>query len=83
MLNTKQCTHCNTPLTGKKLNAVTCSSSCRNHIWRAHQSKPISIKLVFTRPQYNTLKVEAEKAGLLINAFIIDRATNTNTFHSI
>ena len=83
MLNTKLCTHCNIPLTGKKLNAVTCSSSCRNHIWRENQSKPISIKLVFTKPQYNTLKAQADKAGLLINALIIDRATNTNTAHSI
>lgn len=83
MLNTKLCTHCNIPLTGKKLNAVTCSSSCRNHIWRANKSKPISIKLVFTKPQYNTLKLEADKANLLINALIIAKATDTNSTHSI
>lgn len=78
MSNTHICKQCGKSLAGKYGNARHCSHSCRSKTWRAMQAPSISVKLKLTKPQFDTLKSQADSTNLLINQFIISKAMNAS-----
>jgi hypothetical protein len=79
MPNMKTCLVCNASLINKRPHALTCSGYCRTKLSRLNRAKPISVKLVLSRIQFNLLKEEADNLGLLINELVISRATRPLT----
>jgi hypothetical protein len=73
------CIICNASLIDKRSHAKTCSCRCRTALSRLSRAKPISIKLVLSKLQYNQLKADADDLGLLVNQLVIDRSITTFT----
>lgn len=73
------CIICNESLINRRVHAKTCSCRCRTALSRLSRAKPISIKLVLSKLQYNQLKADADDLGLLVNQLVIDRSITTFT----
>lgn len=81
----KHCQHCHERLINKRADTRHCSSSCRSKSWRAEQDKTTSVKVALSSTQFKQVKADADELGLLVNQFIVLRATNTtiNTHRGI
>ena len=76
--NQNNCNWCRVSLKNKYAHAQYCSHSCRAKAWRIKQAPKISVKLKLTTTQFYTLKTQADSANLLINQFIINKATSSS-----
>lgn len=76
MPNINTCLVCNKSLINKRPHAITCSGYCRTKWSRMNRAKPVSIKVILSRIQFNQLKEDADDLGLLVNQLIIDRSIN-------
>jgi hypothetical protein len=69
------CIICNSSLINKRSHAKTCSSRCRTALSRLSRTKPVSLKLVFSKIQFESLKLQADSLGVLVNQLAIERIT--------
>ena len=77
MSNNKLCLHCGKPLINKRVDAKYCNAVHRVAQWRVNQERSVSIKLAVPNAQFIQWKAEADVSGLLINAFLLSKITNT------
>ena len=73
----KLCLACNKPLTGKRSHAITCGSTCRGIIFRSKKEAVVSVKIAFNAHRFAMLKNNADRYGLSINDYIIQRSTGS------
>jgi hypothetical protein len=74
MLNEKTCLCCTQSLAHRRPQTKTCSGKCRSALSRKSRAKPISLKIVLSKIQYESLKHQAGAKGCLINQLVIARA---------
>jgi hypothetical protein len=70
----KPCLSCNKPLIGYRRDAVTCGTTCRHRIWRANKEVTVPVKLAFRVTHFEAIKNAADKAGVTITNYIINRS---------
>jgi hypothetical protein len=78
---TKQCQYCNKSLVNKRSHSKHCSSSCRSKTYRLRQKAlktNVSVKLTFTKSDFDNLKKNADSANILINQFIINKVRSAS-----
>lgn len=71
-----RCLHCSKSLSNRRPHSKHCSSSCRSKSYRSRQKELnayVSVKLVFTKSDFNKLKSEADLSGILINALLTNK----------
>lgn len=73
----KHCRACNIPLINKRSHAVTCSSKCRNVVWRQSKITMISERIMFSIANHAFITKSADAAGVTFNNFVIDRAVQS------
>lgn len=73
----KLCRSCHSPLINRRSHAVTCSSKCRNVVWRQTKSTIIPVRIMFSFSSYALVKNAANAAGIPINQFVHDRLVQT------
>ena len=73
------CIICNASLINRRSHAKTCSCRCRTALSRLSRAKPVSLKLVFSKIQFDSLKLQADSLGILVNELAIDRVTKPFT----
>lgn len=86
MPDAKRCTCCNTPLVNKRSHSKTCGTNCRSKLYRERQKAlkaNVSVKLVFTKADFNILKLEAELNGILINELLASKIHNYSSHQAI
>lgn len=76
-MTVKLCRSCNSPLVNRRSHAVTCSSKCRNIVWRQSKITTIPVTITFNFSNYSLVKHAAETAGISINQFSHDRLVQT------
>lgn len=74
MPNSNKCMVCNKSLVNKRPHAITCSGYCRTKLSRMSRAKPISLKLVLSKFQFESLKAQADHDGVLLNQLVLRRA---------
>ena len=74
MPNMKTCVVCNTSLINRRAHCKTCSAFCRLKLHRMNKAKPISVKLVLSKIQFDSIKSQADSMGVMINQLMLDRA---------
>lgn len=74
MLIEKTCTVCTKLLVNRRPQTKTCSGCCRTKLHRMLHARPISLKVLLSKVQFDTLKHEADDLGLLINELVIVKA---------
>ena len=79
MSNMNTCAVCNASLINKRPHAITCSGYCRTKLSRTRRAKPVSLKLVLSRIEFNQIKSEADSLGVLVNQLALDRVTKSFT----
>ena len=87
MPDAKRCTCCNTPLVNKRSHSKTCGTKCRSKLYRERQKElntNVSVKLVFSKADFNVFKQEAELDGILVNALLARKIHNhSNQYQAI
>ncbi|MDF9777391.1 hypothetical protein [Pseudomonas baetica] len=73
----KQCASCDKLFTCNRSHAVTCSSTCRGIKWRSKKEAVVSVKIAFSAHRFALLKENADRYGLSINDYIIQRSTGS------
>lgn len=68
----KVCRVCSTPLIHRRSHAVTCSSKCRNTVWRQSKSTMISERIIFSIANHALITKAANAAGKSINNYVHD-----------
>lgn len=68
----KLCRACSTPLINRRRHAVTCSSKCRNIIWRQSKVTMIPERIMFSIANHALVTKAAEAAGKSINQYVHD-----------
>lgn len=71
------CRACNSPLVNRRAHATTCSSKCRNIVWRASKITLIPEKIMFSITNHALITKAASVAGKSINQYVVDRAVQT------
>jgi len=79
MLKEKTCLACTKLLVNRRPQTRTCSGCCRTKLHRMLHARPISVKLVLSKTQFDALKHKADDLGLLINQLIIAKAMQSPT----
>lgn len=72
MPNMKTCVVCNTSLIKRRAHCKTCSAFCRLKLHRLNKVKPISVKLVLSKIQFDLIKSQADSMGVMINQLMLD-----------
>lgn len=78
MPNLHGCTVCSKSLINRRAHCKTCSSYCRLKLHRMNKVKPISVKLVLSKIQFDSIKSQADSMGVMINQLMLARV-----FHSL
>lgn len=78
MHNENCCMVCAASLNNRRPQTKTCSGKCRTALSRLSRAKPISLKLVLSKMQYESLRHQAEDQGCLINHLVIARAMQSS-----
>lgn len=73
----KLCRACSTPLINRRRHAVTCSSKCRNIVWRASKITLIPERIMFSISNHALITKAADAAGVSFNKFVNDRAVQS------
>ncbi len=73
MPNLHSCTVCSKSLINRRAHCKTCSSYCRLKLHRINKVKPISVKLVLSKIQFDFIKSQADSMGVMINQLMLDR----------
>lgn len=73
----KHCRACNIPLINKRSHAVTCSSKCRNIVWRASKVLLIPERIMFNITNHALITKAASVAGKSFNNYVVDRAVQS------
>ena len=71
------CRACNSPLVNRRAHATTCSSKCRNVVWRQSKVTMIPEKIIFSIANHALVTKAAETAGKSINQYVHDRLTQS------
>ena len=79
MLNEKTCMCCTNSLAHRRPQTRTCSSYCRLKLHRMNKAKPISVKLVLSKIQFDLIKSQAGSMGVMVNHFMLDRVMKPTT----
>ncbi|WP_143490818.1 hypothetical protein [Pseudomonas sp. Bc-h] len=74
----KQCSTCNKPLSGYRIDAVSCGSTCRGIRWRANKEVVVPVKLAFSVSHFEAIKAAADKHGVTVASYIINRSTGSH-----
>lgn len=69
----KLCRACSTPLINRRRHTVTCSSKCRNIVWRQAKVRMIPEKIMFSIANHALVTEAAESAGKSINDYVHGR----------
>ena len=81
-----RCLCCSKSLSNRRPHSKHCSSSCRSKSYRSRQKElkaNVSVKLVFTKSDFNALKQEAELNGILINELLASKIHNYSSHQTI
>lgn len=78
MRETKLCQYCEVPMHHRRSDAKHCSSSCRSNTWRMQQQRKVSVKIVLTVTQFESLKNESNSLGLMLNELIVAKSVYAN-----
>ena len=82
-----RCLHCSKSLSNRRPHSKHCSSSCRSKSYRSRQKElnaNVSVKLVFSKADFNVFKQEAELDGILVNALLARKIHNhSNQYQAI
>lgn len=70
MASARTCNICNAPLHNKRLDAKTCSSSCRSKLFRLNQTKSVWVKFRISSEAYADLAIKAFFAQQSVNAYL-------------
>ena len=73
----KLCRSCNSPLINRRSHAVTCSSKCRNVVWRASKLTLIQERITFSVTNHALVTKAAEAAGKAFNKYVHDRVVQS------
>ena len=73
-MNIKVCRVCSTPLIHRRSHAVTCSSKCRNIVWRQSKVTMIPEKILFSIANHALVTKAASAAGVSVNDYVHNRA---------
>lgn len=73
----KLCRSCNSPLINRRRHAVTCSSKCRNIVWRQSKITMISERIMLSIANHALITKAAEAAGKSINQYVHDRVVQS------
>lgn len=71
------CRACSSPLVNRRAHAKTCSSKCRNVVWRQSKITMIPVKIMFSFKQHALLIKAASAAGASVNDYVHDRVVQT------
>lgn len=85
-IEVNRCLYCNKSLSNRRPHSKHCSSSCRSKSYRSRQKdlkSNVSVKLVFTKSDFNSLKQEAELNGILINELLASKIHNYSNHQAI
>lgn len=74
MINEHSCIVCEQTLENRRPQTRTCSGACRTKLHRMKQTRPISLKLVLSKVQFDSLKHQADNLGVMLNHLVISRA---------
>lgn len=77
MTLSRTCCICNSSLSNRRLDTRTCSPSCRTKLFRSNQTNTVLVKVRIPIDTYSELAVNAFKARLDINDFVV-RMVSTN-----
>lgn len=67
----RACNICNKSIQNKRLDAKTCSSSCRSKLFRSNKAKAVLVRLRIPNDVYTDLAIKAFQAQKSLNDFIV------------
>ena len=73
----KLCRGCSTPLINRRSHAATCSSKCRNAVWRQSKITMIPERIMFSIANHALITKAADATGKSVNQYVHDRAVQS------